>query len=1079
MSAAGSARRLTVAAFCLLAVLAAARARAGQGQPIRAAHYPALSPDGSALCFSYRGDLWSVAAGGGAATRLTVHLAYDAYPRWSPDGRWIAFSSNRDGNYDVFLVPAVGGEARQVTCHPADDVVCDWSPDGSRILFSSQRDGRFPDLYTVGVQDRRLARLTHDDTPCQYACFEADGQGVVYARGGQPWWRPAYRGSRNTDVYALAGPAAAPVARARSAGYDGWPLVSRRPGTVYFVSDRSGTANLWRMDGRAEPRAVTDHRGDGVRFPTIARDGSRIAYEYAFGIWTLDTKPGSRPAELRIYAPSDRPDTPTRHEVLGDGASDLAVSPDGSALAFALRGDIWTCKAAGGDCRRLTSTSAPEYEPAWSPDGRRIACAAARNGSLDIVSVDVETRAETPLAADAANETRPAFAPDGRFLAYVRQGGASPGLCVAPLGPDGGAPKEPAALVAPGNIGPFAWAPDSRWLCYARRDATSTTDLWVVPAVGGTPVNVTRYPGMNGGPAWTRDGRHLLFVSTRGVPPRAGPPNLLKLELAPTPDASSARRPADPPGDEGAVGGPAAQAQRPRPVAPTAPEPGQPGLPPSPPIPPRASAVRIEMDGIEDRARPLTSFRDGVTEFAVAPDARTVAFAAAVGGQPAWWLADVATGAVMRVAPAPSLAGSPEWLPDGSALVYLGRGGTLHRLARGSAAASDIAFRATLDTDERVQRLEAFREAWRVLRDRFYDASMHGKDWSALRAKYEPLVAETVTTEDYRWLLVSMLGELNASHVGATPPGQGGGPRPFAAELGLRFDEAYAGPGLRVAEVLSDGPTDEAGSHVYAGEYVMAVDGKPVTFGEGLYEAIRDSADSTVTLTVGMRPTADGARSVKVRPASAARTRGLEQERWVRAKRREVERLSGGAVAYLCIRQMDRSSLDRFERELFGDAQAARGLVIDVRYNPGGRIHDELLEMLARRPHVYEVPRDGERASQPFRIWDRPVALLVNEYSASDAEVFANGFRTLKLGRIVGVPTYGGVIGTSSVRLLDGTTLRVPTTGWFTADGANLENRGVAPDVEVPDVPAAAPSRGDAQLDAAVRIVLDAMRDAK
>ena len=304
----------TVAASTLFALNAASVGQSTipnsqPATPIRGAHYPALSPDGRKLCFEYLGDLWTVESGGGIASRLTVHAAYDAYPHWSPDGRWIAFSSNRRGNFDVYLIPSKGGDSRQITINSADDFVQDWSPDGSQILFSSARDSRYADLYTLSVKDGRLRRITNDKSSSRYASFTADGKSILYTRGRQEWWRPRYKGSANGEIYSIS------VADGKTRrltyydGFDAWPLPASDGRFLYCVSDRGGTANLCKMNltgTNAVP--VTSHISDAVRFPTIARNGSRVAYEREFEIWTLDLEQptaGIHPIPLRIFVATD------------------------------------------------------------------------------------------------------------------------------------------------------------------------------------------------------------------------------------------------------------------------------------------------------------------------------------------------------------------------------------------------------------------------------------------------------------------------------------------------------------------------------------------------------------------------------------------------------------------------------------------------------------------------------------------------------------------------------------------------------------------------------------------------------
>ena len=1160
----------------LVATLFLTVVASAQTAPIRGARFPALSPDGSRICFSYLGDLWTASVTGGSATRITLHEAYDGYPRWSPDGNWIAFSSNREGNFDVFIVPARGGEARQLTSHSADDIVCDWSPDGTRILFQSARETRYTDLYTISVLDGRLRRITHDRTHSRYGVFSPDGRTVAYVRGGQLWWRPGYKGSANGDIYTIP---AAGGQTTRWTSYDGvdmFPNWTRNGRSLYIVTDRDGgRANLYRLASPgAKPERITNHTSDSVKFPTISRDGSRIAWDCDFKLYTMQTPPptpsfarrglngnaspttpsfarrglstvaavraplplrrggdgGGVATALALTAPSDTLNNLTQRVTLNSGLASLALSDDGKTFAFAARGEIWTLPADGGDATRITKYGSAEYSPQWSPDGTKLVYSTDRNGNLDVCLYDAKTKSETVLADDPADESSARFSPTGQLIAYVRSGGSAPGLYVVPAGEK--AKPSDAVPVGPGyGVSAYDWSPDGRWLVYAKRDSTGTTDLWVVANVGGTPVNITRYPGVNTNPQWSRDGRTIVFISNRNNPPGMFAMNVYALPVVPDPpnvDAAPAtprRRASELPllpflgeggrGDEGAVplspllgyesregagggavlplsrfwerglggeGGEGPDSQFRRRQAPTAgaqgaapPPSGAPGLPFAM-VPPRAEHVAIEFDDIQNRAKQLTNTRDGILGATLSPDSRTVLIAMNQGGQADWWIANVQTGQSMRItsgAEVAQVSGSVEFSPDASKAWYLAGAGVIRQIGRGQPSSTPVNFNAAMVVDRRAEVAEAFNEAWRTLRTRFYDPKFHGVDWLAVRKRFEPILAETATKEDFSFVLQQMIGELNASHMGATPPAS-----PNATTtgcLGLGFDQDYAGPGLKVTDVTPKGPGDQIGHKIAAGDYVLAIDGEDVSWNESLYKSLTDKTDHTVELLVNSKPTKEGARTVKVKPISRATLDDLEYNRWVEQRRRKVDSLSGGQLAYIHIKAMDQPSLQRFQREIFGDAQSKKGLVLDVRFNGGGRIHDELFSYLTRRAHVYETPRDGERSTQPFQLWERPIVLLINEQSASDAEIFPNGFRFYNLGKIVGVPTYGGVIGTNDITLVDGTRFRIPTTGWTTVDGRNLENYGVPPDIRVEMSPEDYARDDDKQLEAAVKTLLDQM----
>lgn len=1054
-------------AIPLVLALCMVRPAIGQGdllpipkeQPVVGVNTPAVSPDGKSICFSYQGDLWTVASTGGAATRLTIHEAHDAWPRWSPDGRWIAFASNRDGAYNVYVVPATGGEPKRLTYHSMNTYPTDWSPDGTKILTYTMRGVDKFQIYSLDVRSGAMKALTDDDLLLRYGVYSPDGKTIAYNRGGGigVWWRPRYHGSAHMGIClkSLTTGKVAPLS-----DYDGtelWPMFAPSGKTLYFASDRSspGVPNIVACPvtgGRTS--LVTRFTSDAVRWPSIALNGSVIAFVRAGELYTVSPKSGD-PVKLRIVAQSDDKRNNLIRLSLVNSASEIEAAPDGKTLAMVVRGELWTLPATGGDAKRLTINNANDYDINWSPDGKKLVFSSDRGGNFNIFTIDVATRAEKQVSTGSSDENSPTWSPDGKRIAFLRSG-ADGGIYVAAV--DGsGTPVRVAE--SQGNnlfgvgINSYSWSPDSKWIAFSRRDATNTNDIWVVSSGGGKPVNVTYYPGDNDSPQWTSDGKYLVFNSSRD---RDNGEDIYSLSLQREKQEA----------DEGKADGKKPQPPKvdakgpePKPVVDRKPAEGKPSV-----------DVKIDFDDIENRAKRITT--QGSDAFQLTPDGKSVVFMSAASGPPDFWKVGVTGGTVTRMTTTGDGTGVPRFGSDPSRFWCLGAGGTIKSVVQAGPgyAVSPVGFMCRMELDRRAEMLQAFNEFWRRLNVAFYDPHMHGVDWKAVRERYLPQLAGVGTREEFSMFLLSMMvGELNSSH---SEVSSSGNPGPQVAELGLTFDDSYVGPGLKVTAYLPKGPDDDLGPKVKPGEYVLQIDGEDVSWCEEMWKQLYDKAGKDVELLVSAKPTKEGARTVKIKAIDGGKWRDLLYDEKVREARKKVEELSGGRLAYVHIRGMNPEAMKVMERELWGKASEKEGLVLDVRDNGGGNTHDSILAQLSRIAYGYTQPRDGQRSTQPFRHWDRPIVLLINEGSASDAEIFPNGFRALKLGKIVGVPTPGYVIGTYEGRLVDGTSYRIPMWGWYMRDGKNMENNGCRPDVLVEQTPDDIAAKRDRQLEVAVQQLL-------
>jgi tricorn protease len=1002
--------------------------------PVIGARMPALSPDGTTLAFVWRGDIWVAPATGGAARALTSHVEFDAYPVFSPDGKWLAFGSMRNGNWDIFVVPTAGGAPRQLTFSGGAEIPSDWSADGKTIVFTGQRDLPLPGIFGLEVATGRFSRLTQDYKSLARPSLSPDGTQLAFERIGFPWTRPRYHGSGAAQLWTLALADGKRMALADDGRQHLFPRFSAdgkgivcvtvgeetdnaqwigRPKLTVNDSPKK-TPNLWWYPARGgAPKRLTNFTGGSVRFPTIARRSGDIAFEYERDLYRLS--PGAtEPTRIALYCPADEKTSAVQRQTITNAdVAEAALSPDGKTFAFQTRNDLWTIPTEkaksrnADDAVRLTDYPGFDRSPLWRPDGKALYFVSDRDGNDRLYALDPATRAVTPIWKGNSDATDPQLSPDGSTIGFWVKGAPDvAGLYVWRT--DGSAPpRRLLAVPSPQQGTGIAWSPDLRFIAYGRvglESGASRTNLFVAPADGsGTPVNVTRLNAYHGQPVFSPDGKYLFFASNRDGD------GLYALPLKP----ENARV------DE-------LELKFEKPTGP----------------------VRTEID-FEDTAQrirkvvgqaidgDLTATSDGLLVFVSGGDIVTTTY----DGKE-----------VKRVTTTGGIS-SLQVSPDAKTVSFV-RGGQLFTLkySVGGYPQTNVTFTANWERDTLAERKVAFNQFWRSYHTRFYDPNFHGRDWNAIRARYEPLMEAVGTRDEFATLLNMMVGELEASHAEVNPaPGPAA---PQTRNLGIAFDYAYIGPGIRVADVPRRAPGSYEKTRIQPGDYLLQVDGRDVALTEDLFKVLNDKGERDFTLLVNSRPTKDGARTVVYKALSGAEWSDIHYRNRIEARRKLVETRSGGALGYVHIAGMGGPNQTAFERELYEFADGKSGMIIDVRENGGGNIGDRLISWLGLKPYSQFVPRDGEPISGPptfaGRTWDKPIVVLMAESSFSNAEMFPYGMRATGLAKLVGMATPGYVIWTSGLPLVDGTSARMPGSGTYRKDGSPLENKGEEPDYKVP-----------------------------
>ena len=1079
---------------------------------------PTISPDGQRLAFVHAGDIWLVDTCGGDAVRLTAHPRSSRAPRWSPDGERLAFTSARSGGGDIYIMPLQGGAVERVTSHDTASTVECWSVDGAHLFFSAAREH-------LGVAIYRVA--AGGGTPITWLSqpYEHLG-GVALAPGGgtlafhlsrDPWWRRGPNRYGGAEIWLVSSHFGANDFRRLSdePGLNRWPMWNADGTEVYFVSDRDGCENIWSQPLEGwPPRPITAFREGRLLWPSISADGRTIVFERDFGIWRLDTASGAA-APIPIRARSDTKLPPGQVLTYRGGLQELALAPDGKKLAFVVHGEVFADFAdketdkerRQGPSFRVTNTPARESDIAWSPDSRRLTYVSDRHGDEEVYLHDFVTHQETRLTDQRRDgggpRGQPCFSPDGAWIACTR-GDDEIRLIDTRTG------EERPFVHADISLGTsLAWSPDSRWLMFVAQDERLFSNLYVQRIDGDRPQQVTWLSNLwAGGVLWAPRGDFIIFstsqyrdetqiarVDLRPPPPFFREVEFEKLFRGPEdriqkPEAGSQEPVAEEQDRESRgrrtdAGEPQAEEEAPQDDSEPTPEAGSAEA--KPPASGGARApVEIDFDGIERRLRFLTPAEMDAYAHCISPDSRDLIFSATVAGKTNLWTLPLdeprAEHSPRQLTNSTGAKRAAHFAPDGKSIYYLDGGQVyVRKFPNGESEQIQVGAEVLVDFDQ--EKLQIFDECWRLLRDRFFDPTFRGLDWSAAREQFAPLAAGAQTTSDLHDIINLMVGELRSSHLGIGYSWQNWSQDGY---LGLLFDpqeQATTGR-LRIAAVVPDGPAARAGdgTPIRPGEYLLAVDGTPLTPGASLDRLLQRTAGRRVRLRVGPAD-GEGAREVAVRPVDADQYDELRYRAWALANEAYVHRASNGRLGYVHIRAMDYDCYQRFLADLDAETYSKEGVVVDVRFNRGGHTATFILDVLARRSTLLSAfrgrpPADAAHLSGN-RVLNKPTVLVVNEACASNTEMLIEGYRRLGLGRVVGRPTAGAVIWTWRHRLLDDSIFSVPRFRVATPEGEDLESVGRAVDVDVP-LPLGAAAQGrDPQLDAAVATLLAQIDEAR
>ena len=1086
--------------------------------------YPAISPDGSQIAFSYMGNLYLVPAAGGGARLLVSNGAHSTRPVWAPDGKTIAYASDTKGNFDIYAVASAGGPSKRLTTHSEPELPVAFTPDSKSVLFSAQRDRAasnigFPsralsELYQVSIEggSRPVQILP---TPALNAQPDKLGQRLLYEdwKGVESEWRKHHISPVARDIWLYDVKAGRHLKLTDFGGEDRNPVWSADERHVYYLSERSGSFNVWRMalptkdalSGTMDKSAlqVTHFANNPVRFLSISKTGT-LCFSYDGQIFTLAAG-ATQAQKLKVRIEGDIPEQRVENIKLLQGMTEMAVSPNGQEFAFVARGEIFVASTEFGDTKRITNTPTQERSVSFSPDGRRLLFAGEMDGKWNLYEASLPaSKKDSPYFYAASKITirtllqngnenfQPRYAPDGKEVAYLENRTTLKVLTIA---------NGQTRTVLPGNFNYsysdgdqwFDWAPDGRSLAVQFLDPNRWgEEVGIIDAQGKNPlINLSKNGYDDARPMFYRGGEAIIWLSDRaGLHATNGQGQMDVFSVALTrrewsrsrldksefsllkkreEEEKAEKEKAEKSKSEKSPATGAADADKSTDSKPD----NAPKLP---------APVALDVEGMEDRLQRMTPNSANIRAAAMTPDGEALYYVARTEDTYELWVNRWRTKEAKRVAIFPGAAQERADLQFDSK----GENGFLliagipykFKVPKedGDVKAERLKFNAEMRLDKAAERNYLFEHIWRQTREKLYVQDMSGVDWEAYKKTYEKFLPHIADNHGFAEMTSEMLGELNVSHTGA-------GYRPNNAEgdstaaLGAFFDPAYTGTGLKISEVIEGGPLSnvllDGNLAIKPGHIIEKIDGISLLPLAEYDSLLNRKAGQSILLTV-VDPENNASREWSVKPISRLELGELLYRRWVKAQRAIVDKISGGRLAYVHVRGMN----DKSFRTVFGEALGAQSgkeaLIVDTRFNGGGNLHDQLATFLSGKKYLEFFPRGQSLGFEPRNRWTKPSVVLMSESNYSDAHLFPWTYRHLGIGKLVGMPVAGTGTAVWWETLQDPTLyFGIPMVGFRDFKGIYMERALLQPDIRIANDPTELSKGRDYQLEAAVKELLN------
>ena len=1046
--------------------------------------YNQISPNGDKIAFTYKGDIYVVDTQGGTARQLTTSTAYDYCPIWSHDGSKIAFATDRNGNFDVYVVSAEGGVAKRVTTFSAAETPMAFSPDDKEIYYTAmiQKDaadaqfasGWLTELYKVSVEGGRPQQVTAA-TVCSVS-FDTDGESFLYydRKGGENIWRKHQVSSVARDVVYYNAKDKTHKILTTNVGEDREPVFMPDRKSFVYLSEPAGrnSQNVYMMSWpkMSEPQKITDFKPYPVRFLSVANDGT-LCYGYQGEIYTQ--KIGQEPQKVDIRIVNDQENVVERGKF--GGASDLTITPEGSLIAFVSRGEVFVTSDEYQTTKQITHTPEAEADPSFSPDGKKLVYTSERDGYFNLYMATMPRKEdlnfayatlieEKPLIGDDGIErTSPQFSPDGKEIAFIEN---RKFLKVINLDSKKVRQITDGTQHYDSDAYPFdyKWSPDSKWfvLTLITNMRSPYSDVGIVSADGDMKIyNITNDGYITGAPSWALDGNAVIFGSNRyGMRSHAswGSQNdaficfmnqdaydkfmLSKEEYEILKKEEEKAKPKD---DKKDKKDDKKEEAKPK-------------------------SIDIELDRLDERVVRLTPMSSKLSGAVLSKDGDKLYFLSSFEKGYDLWELDV-RGKSTKILKKLDAGGAQLALNKKGDNIYVLSGGNLQKIDTKGGKSTSIKYDATMELDRAAEREYMYNHVFLQENKRLFRRDHNGADMDQIKKDFYPFLAHINNNYDFADLLSEVLGELNVSHSGSGYRG-GGSNGDATAQLGLLFDWSYDKDGLLIEEVLEYGPFDKKSSKVKAGDIIEKIDGVAITKDMDYFPLLNKKSGKKVLVSV-YSPKSKQRWDEVVKPISRGTQNDLLYKRWIKRNAHLVDSLSNGRLGYVHIKSMGDASYRDVYADILGKYNLREGIVIDTRFNGGGRLHEDIEILFSGQKYLEQVVRDSVSCIMPSRRYVKPSIMVIGEANYSNAHGTPWVYKHKNIGKLVGMPVPGTMSSVTWETLQDNSLyFGLPVVGYRTEEGNYLENSQLEPDIKVKNTPEKLAQGVDEQLEAAVRELL-------